>query len=1484
MRSWKDGVLPHPPQDRPPDLGPECSGRHLSITLEQCEVCYSGWSANPATNPLSFPWPCRDALVSPLYASSFLASSKYSVLYSPNLARLHGSSGWSPSPSDQQPWLQINLNYKYRITGISTQGTFNSNDWVTKYMLLYGDRPDSWKPYVQRAGNMVGIGLCHLGNWNNYQVKRHYFHYAITAKHVRFLPMEWNPDGKIGVRLELYGCYYGGLSSFWKTAMVRCLSEPLMSLAALHSAGSYVMAFDGDDVMSYRFRKRTMRTLQDVIALNFKTLEKEGLLLHSEGSQGDFLTLELHDSKLVLHISLGSSNTQDITGNTTVSLGNLLDDQHWHYVTIQRYGRHVNFTLDGQTSRFICNGNFDNLDLDNEIYVGGVINPVKPYLPHKHNFRGCMENVFYNGVNIIDLAKSKDTQIRFPPRKICFEALDSYEALHRCTQQPKPCLSHLPPPIVFHLWLSVAPAPTVTHHRPLVFLCVSIKKPVRYGCQDVVLRPMTFNGANNYLQVPGPMRKIRMSVKFKFRSWDTIGLLMFTSFADKTGSLEMVLSDGQVNITMTMAGKKPLKFAAGYRLNNGFWHSVDLVARDGSVTVIIDEEEGSPFRVNSEFTLRTGDKYFFGGCPKVNNDTDCLSSIMAFHGCMQQIFIDGEPIDVDIMQRRRWGVSFQILHGTCAFTDRCTPNLCEHHGRCTQSWDDFICNCDNTGYKGEVCHKSVFKESCEAYRLSGKISSGNYSIDPDGSGPLKPFFVYCNMKVDKGLTVVHHNRIYTTKVSGSTMEQPFVGDVLYNNASWDEVSMLANNSLFCEQYIEYNCYKSRLLNTQSGSPYAFWIGRNDQRHFYWGGSYPGIRKCDCGIKKDCTDNRFFCNCDADYRQWYSDKGLLKYTDHMPVTRVVIGDTNRTGSEATFYLGPLRCYGDREYILQLGPAPNIHRPGTSADISFYFKTTADFGVFLENSGYRHYNFIRLEMNTTTDLAFVFNVGDGIDNVTFRSPFPLNNDEWHYVKAEINAKLARIKVDNMTWVVRRFPPHTYVSMEFNKPLLVGAAENKVQGFLGCLRGLRMNGVTLDLEGKANDKEGIKQNCTGFCWNPKVPCRNAGRCIERYSAYECDCNNTAYEGMFCHRDIGAYFEQGTWVRYTIRSAAITAAAEFASYVDAFNFSLGYNQTSEEMSLSFRTSQTPAVLMYISSFTPDYIALILRKDGSLELRYKLGLLSPSFVASQRNLSDGQPHIVNITRTDRDIRIEVDYTAPLWMKIPLISSTKFDSPKSMFLGRVMETGRLDPEIQKYNSPGFTGCMSGVRFNNIAPLKFHFRPNGTLFNLSISGNLYESNCGAMPWLPPLIPLEADPWYINRGETLSAMLVIMELRSVKCLTMSCPDSPTMAVMRGLEGYSGPPGFWINLINCGESQRSIQILPYLHDDLPSGPVLALIILLVLLLLVGVPLFLYFHFYRYKGTYTTNEPKTVESPSKAKPLTEAPRKGDNLPQIEEEEARGE
>lgn len=52
-----------------------------------------------------------------------------------------------------------------------------------------------------------------------------------------------------------------------------------------------------------------------------------------------------------------------------------------------------------------------------------------------------------------------------------------------------------------------------------------------------------------------------------------------------------------------------------------------------------------------------------------------------------------------------------------------------------------------------------------------------------------------------------------------------------------------------------------------GYPYSFWIGRNEEQHFYWGGSQPGIQRCACGLDRSCVDPALHCNCDADQPQW-----------------------------------------------------------------------------------------------------------------------------------------------------------------------------------------------------------------------------------------------------------------------------------------------------------------------------------------------------------------------------------------------------------------------------------------------------------------------------------------------------------------------------------------------------------------------------------------------------------------------------------------
>lgn len=82
-----------------------------------------------------------------------------------------------------------------------------------------------------------------------------------------------------------------------------------------------------------------------------------------------------------------------------------------------------------------------------------------------------------------------------------------------------------------------------------------------------------------------------------------------------------------------------------------------------------------------------------------------------------------------------------------------------------------------------------------------------------------------------------------------------------------------------------------------------------------------------------------------------------------------------------------------------------------------------------------------------------------------------------------------------------------------LCTGAANHTLRPFLGCLRGLRMNGVPVDLEGKVDERTGIRRNCTGACLNASIPCRNGGQCIDGYASYSCDCNNTAFDGYYCH-----------------------------------------------------------------------------------------------------------------------------------------------------------------------------------------------------------------------------------------------------------------------------------------------------------------------------------------------------------------------------------
>ncbi|KAL0160548.1 hypothetical protein M9458_044273, partial [Cirrhinus mrigala] len=66
---------------------------------------------------------------------------------------------------------------------------------------------------------------------------------------------------------------------------------------------------------------------------------------------------------------------------------------------------------------------------------------------------------------------------------------------------------------------------------------------------------------------------------------------------------------------------------------------------------------------------------------------------------------------------------------------------------------------------------------------------------------------------------------------------------------------------------------------------------------------------------------------------------------------------------------------------------------------------------------------------------------------------------------------------------------------------------RGFLGCIRSLNINGMTLDLEERAKMTPGVSSGQNSLC-------HNRGKCIEKSSGYVCDCTHSAYGGPNCKK----------------------------------------------------------------------------------------------------------------------------------------------------------------------------------------------------------------------------------------------------------------------------------------------------------------------------------------------------------------------------------
>uniref|UniRef100_A0A665TRL0 Contactin associated protein like 3 n=1 Tax=Echeneis naucrates TaxID=173247 RepID=A0A665TRL0_ECHNA len=1093
--------------------------------------------------------------------------------------------GWSPLSSDRYQWLEVDLGGRTQITAVATQGRYGSSDWLTAYLLMFSDTGHNWKQYRQEDN----IGAF-SGNSNADSVVQHKLQHPVIARFVRLIPLDWTPNGRIGLRLEAYGCPYN----------------------------SDVVSFDGNSSLLYRLRPRPRQMTRESISLKFKTLKNAGTLLHAEGPNENSLSLQLEKGKLLLVLRKGNYFTllTSSSDQHLVSLGSLLDDQHWHQVAVEHHSNHLNLTVDKSTLWVQIPPRFTHWDHDQVcVYIYGMCS--------NKNFYGCLENLDYNGMNLVYLAKQRDQ-----------------------------------------------------------------RGNVTFSCAEPIFVAMTFPSPQSFLWLPRvsePSFK-GMSVGLQFRTWNKAGLLLTFDLSNQGGAVWLYLSKAMLHLQIH---KPAISFCAssGSALNDGQWHSVVLISRRGRLTITVDGDEGSCF-----FRSLTN-VYSRAGCPTEESGQKCMNPFKAFQGCMCMLTVDNQEVDLFQVQKRLIGNYSHLQLDMCGIIDRCSPNHCEHGGSCSQSWSTFHCNCTSTSYSGATCHSSIYETSCEAYKHRGNTSD-YYYIDVDGSGPIRPQLVYCNMTEDQTWMLIQHNNTELTRVQPLPGKNQHLAHFEYTSEE-EQLAAIISQSEHCQQELTYHCKNSRLFYTLDGSPLSWWLGGpgEGQVQTYWGGASPGSQRCACSIQGSCVDPKHHCNCDAAHTEWANDTGLLTHKENLPVRSLVLGDVQRLGSESAYRVGPLRCHGDKnvwnaaffDKETSYLHFPTFHGE-LSADISFLFKTTSSSGVFLENLGIK--DFIRIELSSATEILFCFDVGNGPLEVGVKAGFPLNDNRWHRIRAERNVKEASLRLDELPAATREAPADGHIHLQLNSQLFIGGTASRQKGFRGCIRSLQLNGVTLDLEERAKITPGVQAGCPGHCSSYGSLCQNQGRCVERPNSFSCSCGPSAYTGAFCDKEVSASFKSGTSISYTFKEQVVKELNRSDSTLPS---SLHPDMTlrAENITLSFRTSQSPALLLYVDSHQREYVALLLNNSKDAEiLRSKVG-----------NLSNGQLHNVAITRLADAVSVQSSY---IYVSREIACNRFFtESPtiNQHSLCLSPDTGGLDQDLARLASLGFTGCLSAVLFNSVSPLK-----------------------------------------------------------------------------------------------------------------------------------------------------------------------------------------
>lgn len=91
-----------------------------------------------------------------------------------------------------------------------------------------------------------------------------------------------------------------------------------------------------------------------------------------------------------------------------------------------------------------------------------------------------------------------------------------------------------------------------------------------------------------------------------------------------------------------------------------------------------------------------------------------------------------------------------------------------------------------------------------------------------------------------------------------------------------------------------------------------------------------------------------------------------------------------------------------------------------------------------------------------------------------------------------------------------------------------------------------------------------------------------------------STVFNVLSFPTDVGAFFEEGMWLRYNFQAPTVNAkdvSSRAENSLDQQHSAPDLSQ--EQIHFSFSTTKAPCILLYVSSLTTDFLAVLVKSSG---------------------------------------------------------------------------------------------------------------------------------------------------------------------------------------------------------------------------------------------------------------------------------------------------